>query len=151
MFIRTGFLLAILLAAPGQSQTLEETARELDGKVMAPCCWSQPVSHHYSQVADEIRLRTRQMLAEGKSEQEILDYYVSVYGERILASPRPRGFNLLAWVLPAFSFVAGAVFLGLVLRRWIHSKPATAERVSAGTELDERLRVRVDEELKNFE
>jgi cytochrome c-type biogenesis protein CcmH len=150
MFVRMSLLFIIMSATAGQSEQLEERARELDGKVMAPCCWTQPVSHHYSPVADEIRQRTRQMLAEGKSGEEILDYYVSVYGERILASPRPRGFNLLAWVLPWVLFLAGAVFLVTLLRYWIR-KPAVAAGTPQDSQVDESLRIRVDQELKDFE
>jgi cytochrome c-type biogenesis protein CcmH len=151
MLIQTSLMLAILAAIPVQGATLEEMAREIDGKVMAPCCWSQPVSQHYSQAADDIRRATRQMLAAGKSEQEILDYYVSVYGERILASPRARGFTLLVWILPWLFFIAGFVFLVFLLRSWTRKKPAMAAVSSAAVRLDENLRVRMEQEMKDFE
>jgi cytochrome c-type biogenesis protein CcmH len=151
MFFQTGLILAMPIAAPAQDQTLEKTAREIDGKVIAPCCWSQPVSQHDSQVAGEIRQATRQMLAAGKSEEEILDYYVSVYGERILASPRPRGFTLLAWIMPWLLLIAGLAFLALVLRNWTRGKPATAEACLPGSPSDKSILTRVERELKDFE
>lgn len=89
-------MFTLTLATSVWDQTLEEKARAIEGKLMAPCCWSQPVAQHYSQAAGEIRRGVREMLAAGKSEQKILEYYVANHGERILASPRARGFNLLA-------------------------------------------------------
>jgi cytochrome c-type biogenesis protein CcmH len=151
MFIQIGLILAMMFGAPARDRTLEERAREIDGKLMAPCCWSGPVSQHDSQAAREIRQQTREMLAAGKSEQEILDYYVSLYGERILASPRPRGFNLLVWILPWLLLVAGIAFLTLLLRHWMRRKPAMTEAGSAGGPLDESLQLRIDQELKDFE
>lgn len=151
MSVGRALLLGLMLAIPAWGQTLEEKAREIDGKLMAPCCWSSPVSQHYSQAAEDIRRGVRGMLASGKSEQEILDHYVSIYGERILASPRPRGFNLLAWVLPVIFFVAGIVFLALLLRRWTRQKPGFAAADSPDVPLDERFQIRLEEELKNFE
>jgi cytochrome c-type biogenesis protein CcmH len=151
MSVGKALLLALMLATPVWGQTLEEKAREIEGKLMAPCCWSSPVSQHYSQAAEDIRRGVRGMLASGKSEQEILDYYVSVYGERILASPRPRGFNLLAWVLPAIFFIAGVLFLAFLLRRWTRQKPPLASEGSPELQLDERCRIRLEEELRDFE
>jgi cytochrome c-type biogenesis protein CcmH len=151
MLMQIGLILAMAFAAPTQDRTLEERAREIDGKLMAPCCWSGLVSQHDSQVAREIRQQTRQMLAAGKSEQEILDYYVSLYGERILASPRPRGFNLLVWILPWLLLIAGVAFLVFLLRYWMRRKPALAGAGSPGRPLEESIQARIDQELRDLE
>jgi cytochrome c-type biogenesis protein CcmH len=106
-FIRAaGFILVFSLVSSAAPQASEETAREIKGMLMAPC-WSQPVSQHYSEAADQIRKEIRQLLATGKSKQEILDYYVAEYGERLFSSPRPHGFNLLAYILPVASLLTG--------------------------------------------
>jgi cytochrome c-type biogenesis protein CcmH len=151
MLMQIGLILTMAFAAPTQDRTLEEKAREIDGKLMAPCCWSGLVSQHDSQVAREIRQQTRYMLAAGKSEQEILDYYVSLYGERILASPRPRGFNLLVWILPWLLLVAGIAFVVLLLRYWMRRKPALAGAGSPGGPLEESIQARIDQELRDLE
>jgi cytochrome c-type biogenesis protein CcmH len=151
MFIRTAFLLMLTLATSAWSQTLEEKARKIDEELIAPCCWTQPVAQHYSQAADEIRGGVREMLAAGKSEQEILEYYVTIHGERILASPRARGFNLLAWVMPVVFFLAGVSLLVLLLRNWVRKKPALLPAGVLGLQLDERYRAQMDQELKDFE
>jgi len=151
MFLQIGWLLAVMVAA-AQNQTLEASARAIDGKVMAPCCWSGTVAQHSSQVAEEMRRQTRAMLAAGKSEREILDYYVSVYGERILASPRPRGFNLLVWILPWVFLISGAVYLVTLLRKWTRNNPVIAEAgLPAAPLLDDRTRIRIERELKNID
>lgn len=148
MLITACLALTLQAALPADSTGIEERALAIDGKVMAPCCWSQPVAQHYSPTATEMRQRTRQMLSAGKSEQEVLDYYVSVYGERILASPRPRGFNLLAWILPGFMLVAGFAFLGLLLRHWTRKKPAADP---SEPQMPEDMRRRVEQDLRESE
>jgi cytochrome c-type biogenesis protein CcmH len=146
MFMQMGLILAMMFAAPARDRPLEERAHKIDGKPMAPRCWSGLVSQNDSQQAREIRQQTRQMLADGKSEQEILDHYVFLYGERLLTSPRPRGFTLLVLILPLLPFVAGTAFLVLLLRYWMRGKPATADAGSPGRPLDESLRIRIDQE-----
>ena len=161
MKVRTLVILSVVIGlatALGQAsvpsatdKTLEEHAVAIEGKLMAPCCWSSTVSQHYSEAADEIRRDVRTMLGAGKSEREILDYYVSVYGERILASPSARGFNLLAWVLPGIFFAACAVFVILLLRRWTISTSVSAPSNSRTEPVDERYMTRLEKELKEFE
>jgi cytochrome c-type biogenesis protein CcmH len=57
------------------------------------------------------------MVAAGKSRNEILNYFVAQYGERILASPRARGFNALAYVLPWAALILGAWLLIVIIRK----------------------------------
>ncbi len=57
------------------------------------------------------------MVAAGKSRDEILNYYVARYGERILATPRAKGFNVLAYVLPWAALLLGGSFLFILLRK----------------------------------
>jgi cytochrome c-type biogenesis protein CcmH len=157
VFVVTSLLL-LLAAAPATStagtavdKKLEEQALGIEGKLMAPCCWSSTISQHYSETADEIRRDIRKMLGAGKSEREILDYYVSVYGERILASPSARGFNLLAWLLPGVFFVACAAFVLLLLRRWTVSRSVQTTVDAPGGPVDESYLRRLEKELKEFE
>jgi len=146
-----GVMLTLALAGPAMSQPLDERARSLEGKLMAPCCWTQPVAQHYSDAADKMRKEIREMLASGSSEQQVLDHYVAQYGERILASPRARGFNLLAYILPWFFFAAAGTLLVLLLRRWrrggIPVKPAIQPASAAIDPYAERI----EKELREFD
>lgn len=143
--------LAVTAAVAAGDEKLEEHAIAIEGKLMAPCCWSSTISQHYSATADEIRLDIRNMLSAGKSEREILDHYVSIYGERILASPSARGFNLLAWLFPGIFFVACAFYVVLLLHRWTLSRSANIAADSPGKPLDDSYMRRLEKELREFE
>ena len=101
-------LLWALVSFGAENNQDAEKAREIEDDLIAPCCWSQPVSQHYSEAAEQIRREVRAMVAEGKSRNEILDYYVAKYGERILAAPRAKGFNSLAYILPWAALMVAA-------------------------------------------
>jgi cytochrome c-type biogenesis protein CcmH len=125
-------------------------AREIEDNLIAPCCWTQPVSEHYSEVAEKIRKEVSQMVAAGKSRDEILDYYVSQYGERILATPRAKGFNALAYVLPWLALILGAWLLILLLKKL--RTPATAPAAPAPSPIpDSRYLSIVEKEIKELE
>ncbi len=150
--MRTAFslILVLLAATAARADELEERARELEGKLMAPCCWTQPVSKHYSGAADEIRRGVRQMLSEGKTQQEIIDFYVAKHGERILAMPEARGFNLLAFVLPGVFLLLGGWATAVIVRRWNRGK-SKAEPSEPVADAGARYAERLEQELRERE
>ena len=91
--------------------------RNIENNLIAPCCWNQPISEHPSEVSDRMRAEVRMMVAQGKSRDEILDYYVAEYGERILATPRARGINTLAYIAPWAVLILGGWGLFTLLGR----------------------------------
>ena len=151
MIAAVWFVLAFSPAALAAGQSTEETAREIAGMLIAPCCWSQPVSQHYSEAADQIRKEVRRLLAAGKSKQEILDYFVSAYGERILASPRPRGFNMLAYILPFAFLLIGLAVLVTFLKKWTMPRMVMPESDAASHLVADEYVSRVEHELRELE
>jgi len=126
---------------------IDKQAREIENALIAPCCWTQPVSGHYSEVADKIRKEVRQMVAAGKSRDEILDHYVAEYGERILAAPRAKGFNRLAYVLPWLALALGASLVIVLLKKLRSPAPAPAPAQLP----DSRYTLAVEKEMKDLE
>jgi cytochrome c-type biogenesis protein CcmH len=130
-----------------QPAPVSEKEREIEDLLIAPCCWTQPVSQHYSEAAETIRKEVHEMVAAGKSRDEILNYYVSRYGERILAAPRPKGFNALVYILPWVALIAGAWLLFLLLKKL--RAPAAAPAPSPLP--DSRYASVIEKEMKDLE
>lgn len=62
----------------------------------------------------------------GKTPQQIVDDFVSRYGQEALMAPPKRGFNWAAYLVPGAAVLAAGVILALVLRRWVQSAAAEA-------------------------
>lgn len=107
----------VLLTAVG-AQDLEQVAREIEGELMAPCCWTQTVDKHNSGASGEIQRQVRDMLAKGRRKDEIIAHYVSRYGSRILAVPPAEGFNLTVFILPGLFLVVGGGVVFYAIRVW---------------------------------
>jgi cytochrome c-type biogenesis protein CcmH len=148
MQMTLGLWLAVAAADP---QALERDAKQLEAKLMAPCCWAQQVSLHQSPAADEIRQHIRKLLSEGKTSEQILDFYVAQYGDRILAEPPARGFSRLIYVAPWVFLVTSVGLVFVVIRRLraVSPAPARAERPAAAP--TEAEADRIDEELRNLD
>jgi cytochrome c-type biogenesis protein CcmH len=68
----------------------------------------------------------RQQLQSGKSEQEVIQYFRTSYGDQIVWSPPWQGFTLLAWLVPIGLVLAGIILLFFVLRDWRTLAPASS-------------------------
>jgi cytochrome c-type biogenesis protein CcmH/NrfF len=82
-----------------------------------------------------MRAELAKLVDDGKSEQQIVDYYIAQCGgQEPLASPIDRGFNRLAWAVPRSLGSAGLLFVGVVAVRWTRrhpDAPADAPKVEA--------------------
>jgi len=146
--VAIGLWLAVATADP---QALEREAKQLEAKLMAPCCWAQQVSLHQSQAADEIKQNIRRLLADGKTSQQILDLYVAEYGDRILAEPPARGFSRLIYVAPWVFLAASLGLVVVVIRRLRAVSSAPARTESAVPPPSDAESERIDEELRNLD
>lgn len=107
------------LPAPVQlTPAQEELAAEIETMLKCPVCRSQSVRTSRSFMAEDMSRRIRQMVAEGRSKEEIREYFVARYGDYIVLAPRKEGFTWTVWILPFALVLAGAVGIIAVARRW---------------------------------
>ena len=125
----------------------EAIARRLDQTFIAPCCFANTLAEHRSPVAEELRQELRTMLAGGATEEQIVDTFVARYGERILAAPKPQGFNLLAYALPAVAIAVGLLVVAFVMRHHRQRAPSTVPP----PEVPDQLKAQFEEELARFD
>jgi cytochrome c-type biogenesis protein CcmH len=73
------------------------------------------------------------MAQQGKNEQEIIDAFVSEYGQQVLMAPPKRGFNLAGYFVPSLAILVAGGFLVRVLRRWTRESEAATTIAAVDT------------------
>lgn len=110
MVLLAGVIVAGLIAAPPREGDRTDTLAQ---QLRCPVCQGESVADSPSDTATAIRDQIDQMLAEGRSDQQILDHYVDRYGRWVLLDPPAHGDTLWLWLLPAAAAAAGlAVIVG---------------------------------------
>jgi len=147
-------ILPVLLSATALAATppgdLESQANAIARELMCPVCEGQTVADSNSALAAQMRQIIRDQLRQGKTRQEILDYFVSQFGESVLAAPPKKGMTLVLWVAPYGILILGLVLAGLVMWRWTRRRPAPAPSTPP-TFLDPEQIQRLREELEREE
>ena len=149
MKLAVAAVLVFLTASGVHAGSVDEDARALEGLLIAPCCWRQPVADHFSPKAEEVREGIRSMLEAGRTREEVLDFYVAKYGPAILAQPPYEGLGLLAWVLPGVFLIALAAWMARYLSRR-RRPPAPVQAPAAPAPADARYAEQLDQELRDY-
>ncbi|MFQ6110510.1 MAG: cytochrome c-type biogenesis protein CcmH [Nitrospinota bacterium] len=143
-------LLALPSMAIGKTVTVSDVARELIcqcgcNKVLDVCEMSGWAKPHKELIQER--------LLNGQTKAEIISFFVEQYGEKVLAAPTKKGFNLSAWITPFAALIAGGTGLFYLIRRWLFIR-----RRSVGEELSRARREdshgaygeRFEEEFQEF-
>lgn len=124
---------AVVWAAPDDA-----AIRKLQEKFIAPCCWSESVAVHRSEIAEQMRAEIARAYRAGVAEKEIKAQYVAQYGERILMEPTGTKFTWLIVIPVVVSLLAAAGLIVYLRRRQV--VPAAQAEAGALTPVpDEEL------------
>jgi cytochrome c-type biogenesis protein CcmH len=65
-----------------------------------PVCPNTPLDVCETKACEDWRAQIRDQLSQGWTDQQVIDYFVAQFGERVLAEPQRKGFTSLVWLLP---------------------------------------------------
>ena len=125
-----------LLPGPGvaRAQVAEEDVRKIAQQLRCPVCESVSVADSPAELAVQMRGVIRKKLEAGESEQQILEYFRTAYGDSVLLEPPRRGLGLVVWFGPIVVLAAGAGLLWLILRRWVRPGAAAGDLASLSSD-----------------
>ena len=130
------FVLALFTTASAQegdpSTITDDQVNAIAKQLYCPVCENIPLDVCGTQACAQWRELIREKLALGWSEEQIKDYFVLQYGDRVLAEPPRRGLNWLVYIVPPVVVIAGGFTLVYYLRKM--KKPAVIPAEPVGSE-----------------
>ncbi|MBN1536129.1 MAG: cytochrome c-type biogenesis protein CcmH [Anaerolineales bacterium] len=147
-----GFLIAIMLffvfEAGAQSPPPTPSDDEINAiasELYCPVCENVPLDVCGTQACEQWRGVIRDKLMEGWSNEEIKQYFVELYGDRVLATPPAKGFNWLVYLVPPLVILAGVYWMVQLFSR--RKKTVSQSEATINLEQEEYIS-RLEEELK---
>jgi cytochrome c-type biogenesis protein CcmH len=113
---------------------LESRARDLSRELRCMVCQNQSIDDSEAPLARDLRLLVRERLSKGDSDQQVIDYLVSRYGQFVLLKPPLEWHTLILWGLPPAALIAGLIGLMIKVRR----QRSTASGTEALSQDEER-------------
>lgn len=105
-------------AAPAVADpVLEARVLRIAAELRCLVCQNQTIADSHADLAQDLRRQVREMIQQGKTDREIIDYMTARYGDFVLYRPPLKGTTWLLWFGPALLVVIAVTGLILVLRR----------------------------------
>jgi len=134
----------------GDPYPTDNDVNRIAKNLYCPVCPNTPLDVCETKACQDWRAQIKDQLAAGWTEDQVVDYFVAQYGERVLAEPQRKGFTALVWLLPAMAVALGLVVVWQVLARW--RKAGATEPSSQAEEIDlpsETIK-RIEDELRQL-
>lgn len=115
-------LLTLVLGGGVLAQTTltpvqEARAQAIGQTLRCPVCTGLPITESSSDLSHEMLRDLRAQVAAGQSEEQIVEYFTSRYGDTVRLKPAVSGAGLLLWLGPLAALLGGGAVLALYLRR----------------------------------
>ena len=119
-FVLAGVCVMALSCLPPMAYALQW--QDVASDLMSPACPGRTLINCTSGQSEQLRELIRQKVGQGESKAAIMQYFVDMHGEEILAAPPKKGFALAAWLLPLFVLLNGAGFITVLTVRWTRNR-----------------------------
>ncbi|HHF6570446.1 cytochrome c-type biogenesis protein [Haemophilus influenzae] len=118
----------------------ESDYHQLTQSLRCPQCQNNNIADSNATIAVDMRGKVFELLQEGKSKNDVVDYMVARYGNFVTYDPPITASTLVLWIAPLLLVLLGVVFL---LRR----KPKTQSAVKSQEILTDEDNARLAELL----
>jgi cytochrome c-type biogenesis protein CcmH len=134
--------------AHAATATLDGVANKLS--CYCGTCPHLAVSQCTCSKADEIKAEIKKKIAQGMTEQQIINSFVAEYGNTVLSAPPKSGFNLSVWMIPFLAFLVGGIVLFTFLKRQQNppDDPPPSSSTPDQIDSDDDYRQRLNDELE---
>ena len=151
MILASFLFVSIVYAQGGGPKTpTDNDVIRVAKQLYCPVCPNTPLDVCETKACEDWRAQIRDQLSQGWTDQQIIDYFVAQYGERVLAEPQRKGFTSLVWFLPLIAVLVGLGIVYEILRNWRKQKPATAPTV-AMPDISDAVRQRIEREIQEMD
>jgi len=105
------------LDQPLMNVAQEKSAHAIFRELRCVVCEGQSLAESDATLAVQMRAHVRTLVAQGKSEEEILSYFRARYGEQILLTPPMERHTALLWFAPLLLLGGGSYTVWRVTRQ----------------------------------
>ena len=99
----------------GSTEPIDESKKHKNLRCLV--CQGQSIADSNSDFAITLKMVVKDLIKNGKSEDEIYDFLSEKYGDWILYNPKLNAGNLLLWSLPYIVLVLGGVIIVFLIRK----------------------------------
>jgi len=129
-----GQALAIDTERAFEDQKLQARYEQITHELRCLVCQNEAIADSNATLAADLRRQVREMIAAGKSDDDVRDFMLARYGDFVLYKPRLTPVNFLLWAAPVLLLVIGVLFVLRFIRRRAAEAGIATETDTVGEE-----------------
>jgi cytochrome c-type biogenesis protein CcmH len=123
---------------PEQQEAYESLTSELRCLV----CQNQTIADSNAELAGDLRRQVYEMLQQGKTREEIIQFMTQRYGDFVLYKPPFKGKTSLLWIAPVVFLLIGLITVGLLIQRKKTAALLYSQAARGDEETEKRAKIR---------
>ena len=124
-----------------QDPEKQKTYEALTSQLRCLVCQNQTIADSHAELAGDLRRQVYEMLQQGKSQDDIIQFMTARYGDFVLYNPPFKAKTGLLWVGP-FAFL----LIGLVMIVWIIYRKAKTQQAALDPAQKQKIRELLEHE-----
>jgi len=108
-----------------------DEVNDVAARMYCPICEMEPLHTCRAQTCIDWREVIRERLAVGETEDEIIDYFVAEYGERVVGIPEDEGLRLFSFAGPLVGFIIALGVAFFTFQRWQQQNTLVADATTS--------------------
>lgn len=112
-----------LVGAASQDTALQDRVMALARQMRCLVCQNQTLADSQADLAVDLRNEIAKMVQQGKTDRQIMNFFVERYGDFVLYRPPIKPATYFLWFAPFLAFVSGGILL------FRHIRGASREQV----------------------
>ena len=105
----------------------EQRFRQLLVQLRCPKCQNQAIADSDAPIARDMRQQVAELIRAGRSDEEIVDYFVQRYGDFVSYQPPLTAQTMILWLAPLMAMTGGLLLVLFQIRR--------ARRIARGEDI----------------
>ncbi|NOH02630.1 MAG: cytochrome c-type biogenesis protein CcmH [Chloroflexi bacterium] len=143
------YAVSTVSAQEGTGYPTDDDVNRIAKQLYCPVCPNTPLDVCETKACEDWRAQIRDQLSQGWTDQQVIDYFVAQYGERVLAEPQRKGFTSLVWFLPLIAVLVGAGIVYEILKGWRAQR--LAPRATAPPQIAPEMLEKIERELREMD
>ncbi|ABG18534.1 cytochrome c-type biogenesis protein [Yersinia pestis Nepal516] len=106
----------------------EQQYRALTEQLRCPKCQNNSIADSNATIAADMRAKVYELMQQGYSKQQIVDYMVARYGNFVTYEPPVTAATIILWAGPLLFVLIGAAIVVLRARRRVEKEPPLSQQ-----------------------
>ena len=102
---------AVLVLLVATNDTEADRVESIGGRIKCPVCQGEPIANSPAQLARDMMDLVRQRVAEGQTDEAIVDELLASYSGAVLLDPPASGWTLVLWIAPILALGSGVAVI----------------------------------------